>query len=181
MGFVKAPEEVERIRRALSRVEFHGGQALSVTFLTEPAVVAELLPPGLEPARRPVVGVTVSRFTGGSAGAFAGGTVSLRARHGEVEGNYSLAMYMDSDAAILFGRSLYGEPKKACTVGWSADGDHLRASITRDGVELVALDVELEGTAAEVEGGVHLRDFNFKSALAADCAGLAGDAALVLT
>jgi acetoacetate decarboxylase len=181
MGFVKTPEEIERIQQALSRVQFTGGEAVAVSFLTDPEVVAELLPPGLEPAAQPRMGASVCRFSGGSCGAFNGGTVNIAARHGDIEGTYSLAMYMDADAALLFGRGLYGEPKKGATVSWQHDGNHLRAAMSRGGIDVVSLDVELEGELTAVDGGPRIIDFNYKSSLAPDGVGLAGDAILVET
>jgi acetoacetate decarboxylase len=173
MGFVKTPEEIERIQAAVTRVEFNGGEALTLSFLTDPAFVAEVLPPGLEPVAEPRMFANVCRFQSGSAGTFSGGAVYVAARHGDIEGRYTLAMYMNADQAILFGRDLYGEPKKLCEVVLDVDGDRAYGSITRNGLRLI----EIDATLGEDGGpGTSLgQDFNYKASLAADGAGLADD------
>jgi acetoacetate decarboxylase len=179
MGFVKTPEEIERIRHAVTHVEFNGGEALSLSFLTDAAFIAETLPPGLEPLDEPRMSATVCRFRSGSAGTFAGGAVYIAARHGDIVGRYTLAMYMDADQAILFGRDLYGEPKKLCQVVLDVDGDRAYGSITRNGVRLIEIDATLGEDTGPTSGGG--KDFNYKASLATDGDGLADDPILTLT
>jgi acetoacetate decarboxylase len=179
MGFVKTPEEIERIQQAVTHVEFNGGEALSVAFLTDPAFIAETLPPGLEALDEPRMYANVCRFRSGSAGTFAGGAVYIGARHGDVVGRYTLAMYMNADQAILFGRDLYGEPKKLCEVVLDVDGDRAHGSITRNGVRLIEIDAALGADSGPTTGIG--RDFNYTATLATDGAGLADDPILTLT
>jgi len=62
MGFVKRPEEIVRIEHALSHPRFVNGEMLSVDFLTDPDVVAHVLPPPLEPADTPRVTAMIGRW-----------------------------------------------------------------------------------------------------------------------
>ena len=51
----------------------------------------------------------------------------MRARYQGIEANYCLAMPMSTDVAIIFGRELFGEPKKQGRVRLESDGGMLPA------------------------------------------------------
>lgn len=178
MGFVKTADEVARIQATLQGVEFVGAEMLSVTFRTDPAVAAHVLPPGLEPAAESLVTATVGRWRSNCVGDFAGGALYVAARHGDVEADYVLTMFMDSDVPLIFGRELYGEPKKLATTGLFRQGSHAHAFVERGGTRLIELDVELGPDS----GPLHStgRTFNVKAMLAADGSGLASDPVLTL-
>ena len=127
MGFVKRPEEITRIEHALSFPRFVGGQMLSVEFLTDESVVAEVLPPPLEPADAPAVRAMVGRWQSNCVGDFHGGSIYVSARHDGVEGEYVLAMYMSGDVPTIYGRDLFGEPKKIAESQLMRRGDVFRA------------------------------------------------------
>ena len=112
MGFVKTPEEIARIEKVTSRPRFVGSEMLTIDFLTTPEFVASVLPPGLEPATEPLVTAMVGRWRSNCVGDYAGGAIYLMARHKTIEAPYVLAMYMDADHAIMFGRDFFGEPKE---------------------------------------------------------------------
>ena len=79
MGFVKSAEEIARIEHALSYPRFVGGQMLSVEFLTDESVVAEVLPPPLEPTDTPGVRAMVGRWQSNCVGDFYGGSIYVAA------------------------------------------------------------------------------------------------------
>ena len=176
MGFVKSAEEIDRIEYALRNPRFTGAQALTVEFLSDPDVIASILPPPLEPGDSPSVRVMVGRWQSNCVGDFAGGSVKVSARHEGVEGLYVLAMYMDSDVPTIYGRDLYGEPKKVGRFGLFRRGDHFRAWIERGGVRLVELSAELRDDTGPFEAE-HF-NFNFKARPAANGVGLEEDAIL---
>ena len=124
MGFVKTPEEIGRIEHALSHPRFVNGEMLSVDFLTEPDLVAAILPPPLEPADEPLISAMVGRWQSNCVGDFYGGAIYVAARHEGVEGSYVLAMYMDDDVPTIYGRDLFGEPKKLAEAELYRSGDH---------------------------------------------------------
>ena len=117
MGFVKTPEEITRIEHALRHPRFVNGEMLSVDFLTEPEFAAAVLPPPLEPADTPRVTAMVGRWQSNCVGDFYGGAIYVAARHEDVDGSYVLAMYMDGDVPMIYGRDLFGEPKKLARSG----------------------------------------------------------------
>jgi acetoacetate decarboxylase len=178
MGFVKTAEEIKRIQEAVSAVEFNGGEYLGVEFLSDAGFVESVLPPGLEPLAAPKMSAMVCRFKGGSCGPFNGGAIYVAARRGKIEGNYTLAMYMDSDNAILFGRDIFGEPKKLAAVGWNDSGERATGSIDRGGVQLIKIDARLR--EGDTLTGAVGQDFNYKVSLAPDGIGLASDPVLTL-
>ena len=175
MGYVKTPDEIERIERRLSAPRW-SGEWLSVQYLTDPEVHRRLLPPPLTPAAEPLASVTVGRWQSNCLGDFSGGVLSLAARFGDVEGGYVLALYMDSEPPIAFGRDVFGEPKKLATSGLFRDRDHVHAWVDRHGVRLFDLRADLGEDQGPSEG--ERSTFNFKARTAADGRGLEEDAIL---
>jgi acetoacetate decarboxylase len=178
MGFVRTPEEIARIQHALSRPRFVNGEMLLVDFLTEPGIVAALLPPGLEPTGNPRVTAMVGRWQSNCVADFDGGAVYVEARHKDIVGDYVLAMYMDRDQPIIYGRELFGEPKKQAESRLSRSGRRMNGWVRRHGVTLIALEVELDVEHGETHAdGIN---FNYKAIPATHGIGLEWDAALTM-
>jgi acetoacetate decarboxylase len=179
VGFVKTPEEIERISALLKNVEFVGCEVLRVDFLTHPETVEQILPPGLEPGDTPQVSAMVGRWRSNCVADFVGGGIGVSARCGDFVGSYVLALYMNTDAATIFGRDVYGEPKKLATNALYRRGDNAYGYLDRGGARLIDISVELESRTGPTTGNDNA--FNIKSSLAPDGSGLAGDATIVLT
>lgn len=176
MGFVKTAEEIAQIERLAARPRFVNGERLAIGFLTTPETVRRLLPPPLEPAAEPLVVVGIGRWQSNGVGDYAGASLNLAARHGEDEGGYALAMWMDTEPAVTFGRDVFGEPKKLANARLFRDGDRFRAHIERHGTRLVEMDAEItDWTGPAREERIA---FNFRSRTAVDGAGLDGPAVL---
>ncbi|MDP6707174.1 MAG: acetoacetate decarboxylase family protein [Alphaproteobacteria bacterium] len=178
MGFVKTAEEIARIEAVLRRPRFTGAKRAHLLFLTTEAFVAEVLPPGLAPAEKPLVAVSVGDYGSNCVGDFAGGSVAIAARHGEIEAAYVLSMYMTTDHAIVFGRELFGEPKKQAGIGLSLEGERVRGHVERLGVRLIELELTLGPDSGPTQN--RAATFNIKALPAADGHGLEGDAVLTL-
>jgi acetoacetate decarboxylase len=176
MGFVKSAEEITRLEHALSHPRFTGGQMLSVEFLTDESVIAEVLPPPLEPADAPQVRAMVGRWQSNCVGDFFGGSIYVSCTHDGVEGEYVLAMYMDNDIPMIYGRDLFGEPKRLASSQLVRRGDTFRGWIDRGGVRIVELHGELDKDTGPVDGEGY--NYNFKARPAADGIGLEEDAIL---
>jgi acetoacetate decarboxylase len=86
--------------------------ALSVEFLSEPEFVAAVLPPPLEAVEEPRMRAMVGRWASNGVGDFSGGTIYVAARHEGIAGEYQLAQFIDGDVPLIYGRELFGEPKK---------------------------------------------------------------------
>ena len=177
MGFVKTPDEVARIERAITHPRFVNGEMLTVDFLTDPAFVAEVLPPPLEPAETPRVTAMVSRWQSNCVGDFAAAAIYVAARHDSGDGDYVLAMWMDGDVPIIYGRDVFGEPKKlALSRLYRRSNNEFSGTLDRGGVRLMDIRADLPNDLGPSEGeGVN---FNFKARPAADGVGLEEDAIL---
>jgi acetoacetate decarboxylase len=176
MSFVKTPEEIARIEEALRHPRFVNGEMLSVDFLTEPEFVASVLPPPLQPADVPRVTAMVGRWQSNCVGDFYGGAIYVAARHDGLDGDYVLAMYMDGDVPTIYGRDLFGEPKKLARSGLHRRGERFNGWLERGGVRLLELRADLHEDLGASEGeGVN---FNFKARPAANGIGLQEDAIL---
>lgn len=178
MGFIKTPAEIERIERELSAPRW-SGEWLSVQFLTTAATHARLLPPPLQPADEPLATVGVGRWQSNCLGDFAGAVVNLAARYDGVDGAYVLALYMDSEPAVVFGRETFGEPKKHAASGLFRHGDQARAWVRRHGIDLVELGAIVGDNLGPRR---HERfTYNFKARTATGGRGLEEDAILTRT
>jgi len=180
MSWVKTTEEIERIEDRLAEPAFLQGRPLTVSFLTRPEFVKKVLPPPLEPASEPLVSVSLVAFgSSNCVGAFRGGAVNVRALYKDIEAEHCLAMPMSTDVAIIFGRELFGEPKKLAKFSLTHDGDVLQGSVSRLGVEYIKVDARLTEDVP-IEGPAHTRRFHFKFMHAANGRGLEFDPILVL-
>jgi acetoacetate decarboxylase len=176
MGFVKTAEEIARIEDALSHPRFVNGEMLSVAFLSDPDVVAGVLPPPLEAIDEPLITAMVGRWQSNCVGDFCGGAIYVAARHEGILGSYVLAMWMDGDVPTIYGRDLFGEPKKLAASRLHRRGDEYSAWLERGGVRLLELRAELPTELGpSASEGVN---FNFKARPAANGIGLEEDAIL---
>jgi acetoacetate decarboxylase len=176
VGFVKTAAEVARIEAAIGAPRFGGAQMLSVEFLVDPDYIAEVLPPPLEPVAEPRMRAMVGRFGSNCVGDFEGGCVYLTCAHEGLEGEYNLFQYMDTDQATIFGRDVFGEPKKMAKATLRARGGQMHGTIERHGVALVTLEGELTKDNGPFEAT--RESYNIKSRPAADGRGLQEDAIL---
>jgi acetoacetate decarboxylase len=178
MGFVRTPEEIAEIQATLRKPLFTSAEMLSVEFLTRPEIVETVLPPPLEPADEPLLSAMVGRWQSNCVGDFDGGAIYVSARYGDIEAMYVLAMYMSSDQAIIFGRDVFGEPKKQSVNSLHRSGNRMSGWVERGGVRLIELEADLTADLGPAEG--RGSNFNFKAVPAANGEGLEDDAVLTL-
>ena len=178
MAFVKTAEEIAAIEAVLKTPRFTNARRAYLTFLSSAEFVAEVLPPGLEPGAQPLVTITVGEFGSNCVGDFAGATISIAVHHGGIEGAYVLTMFMNTDHAIIFGRDLFGEPKKQADISLNIIGNQLRGTVDRLGVRLVDLSISLGADTSPVRSQANA--FNIKAQPAANGIGLEADAVLTL-
>lgn len=177
MGFVKTPREIEQLQSILASPKALHGEMISLEFETTPAVIEGLLPPGLEPTGEAIGTVYLGRWDVSNAGPFAGGGVFVNARHGSLEGHYCVMFPVSTESAVLFGRDLMGEPKKLAEIEFERRGSGARASVSRLGHALIAMDVDrLQALPAAV---THASAFHYRYAHRVDGQGLESDPQLV--
>lgn len=144
---------------------------------TDPDVVAQVLPPPLKPAARPLVRANISRVDlfGHPLGA---GSVAVAAQHGDADGWYPLVMPMTTERALIGGREVFGEPKKLGQVEVKRDGLLVNARLARHGIAFVEINGAVSGPLPLL-GETERTDFYFKFLPAVDGDGLEDDPALV--
>ena len=87
-----------------------------VDFETDPDVVAAVLPRPLEPSNEARVHANICTVEMDSGAKFGAANFTVRARHGDVEGEYALALPMTTEGAVVGGRERWGEPKKLADI-----------------------------------------------------------------
>ncbi|MDO8614580.1 MAG: acetoacetate decarboxylase family protein [Dehalococcoidia bacterium] len=173
MRLVKTTEEIRRIQSIYSRCHFLGVRTLTVFFETSPEAVAALLPPPLEPAEEPLGTAWVADVGNSNCvGPFQGAALYVRARYGDITGNYCITMPMSTPEAVTFGRELYGEPKKLAKIIFEQQDEHVWGSAERHEVRYLSLRGRM--TEAAPTGRQEASSFFFKFCPRAD--GLGFDA-----
>ena len=178
-GWTKSAEEIKKIEETLRTPIFADVRWLAVQYLTRPEIVREVLPPPLEPAAEPLVTLGIGTLgRSNCTGAFAGGMLCVRARYQEVEADFCLSMPMSTDVAIIFGRELFGEPKKLARLQLENDGDVVRATAERFGITYMSLEARLTNDVP-IKGPTYADRFHFKIMHAASGQGLEFDPILI--
>jgi len=143
MGFVKTAQEIEQYFGLAVRV-FPGAQMLGILYETEPAVVAGLLPPPLEPAAEPWALSYIAEFPETNLGpGYREGAIFVRCQYQGEVGNYCLSMPLNDEARMHNGRNIYGFPKKLATVALHRDGNTAEGWIERHGTRFVTVRANL--------------------------------------
>ena len=115
--------------------EITGWPKLVVTYPTDPANIAPLLPPGIEP-REPKVILAFYCVPVLGEPEF-GVTVKVPAAWKGVDGAYSLGMGIDQEAAVHISAETNGQPKFLCHVTLFRLGDTVTARATHQGFTFV--------------------------------------------
>lgn len=132
--------------------EIAGWPKLVVTYTTDPANVAALLPPGVEPLD-PVV--TVNFYCVPVLGEpELGVSVKVDAAWQGVAGQYTLGLGIDQEAAVHISAETNGQPKFLCDIAYFRFGDRVTARASHQGYTFV----EFAGT---VSGPAPVRDGSF--------------------
>ncbi len=172
-SFVASPEAMQAIGKVIARPRFVNGEMLSVTAGVDPAWLREVIPAPLEP-NGDSIRFMVGRWQSNCVDNFAGAGIYVPARLGDLSGEYVLAMYMDNDASILFGREVFGEPKKQATSQLRRASGRAAAWVERYGQRILHLEAELDEETGPVDDkGIN---FNIKAMAATDGQGLESDA-----
>jgi acetoacetate decarboxylase len=178
--YVKTPEQIRELQGINAAPAFLESRSLSATFLTDPEVVRELLPPLLEPAAEARVSVSVYEIgRSNCVGAFNGASVNLACRYNGEDGLYCLTMPMSTDTAMVFGRELYAEPKKLAECVVEERGRFVHGTVTRHGIAYIELTGTFDGPLEDVGRSGLSHHYYYKYMPSADGRGLAFDPQLV--
>lgn len=136
-------------------------EAVTVTYLTDPEIVAAVLPKPLEPADEPLMRVQLQRVRIEGRPLFGSAVFSVTARHGERRGDYPLFMPQSTEQSVTGGRETFGEPKKLGRIAVQRDGDRITATVERMGYHLITLKGRVTGPAELPDDQVNT-EFYFK-------------------
>ena len=146
-------------------------EAVTITYLTDPEIVAAVLPRPLVPAVEPVVRVSLQRVAIEGRPPFGSAVFSVGARHGDVEGDYPLFMPQSTEQSVVGGRETFGEPKKLGTISVKRDGDTILASVVRLDYPLITVSGQVKGPLPLPEDQANV-EFYFKFLRAPDGDGI---------
>ncbi|OBJ79903.1 acetoacetate decarboxylase family protein [Mycobacterium colombiense] len=146
-------------------------EAVTVTYLTDPEIVAAVLPKPLEPAAEPLVRIQLQRVRIEGMAPFGSAVFSVTARHGEREGDYPLFMPQSTEQSVTGGRETFGEPKKLAHIEVERDADRITATVDRLGYQLIKVSGQVEGPA-ELPPDQMNTEFYFKFLRAPDGGGI---------
>jgi acetoacetate decarboxylase len=146
-------------------------EAVTVTYLTDPEIVAAVLPKPLEQAVEPLVRIQLQRVQIEGRPPFGSAVFSVTARHGDLEGDYPLFMPQSTEQSVTGGRETFGEPKKLADIAVDRDGDSVSAGVTRLGYRLITVTGRISGPA-ELPPDQMNTEFYFKFLRAPDGGGI---------
>jgi acetoacetate decarboxylase len=152
--------------------------AVTVVWETDPDVIRAVLPAPLEPSADATARIRFAAVDMGTGiPIFGAGWFGVRARHGNVEGEYALFMPMTTEQATIGGRETFGEPKKIGGVTIDVNDGDVVARFERLGFTLA----EVRGTiGAPVDIAAKDKvDFYFKCSPSPDGKGFDTEPALV--
>ena len=137
----------------------HGGETvpypanarLEVTYLTDPEIHAQVLPPPLTRPPEPRVRVHFTRIEVGGQLHEIVCSFLLDAMYGDRLGQFSAVMPIDLETAVSPSRERNGEPKKLAQLEFERVGDHVHAGVTRQGVTIIEVVGDVAGDLAVPE------------------------------
>ena len=179
MKLIRTPAEIQALFNAIAHPVFNDAEMLMVMFKTTEEFVKTVVPAPLKPAKVPAASLVIANWKDSNCvGPFESAALYVNAEYEGVEGSYCLAMPMNSDTAIIYGRETMGEPKKQANTKIFHEGGKIIGTVHRQGFELVRLALTPK---AEMDPSAlfALVNYHFKYTFAADGTGLDYDPKLV--
>lgn len=135
MGFTKTDEEIKSYEKAFSDPTFFGRKYLTFEYETTQGAIERVVPPPLTVSEHPSVFAWIGDIERSNCiGGVRAMGLFVRAKYQNIAGLYAVTMAVDTEAAAIFGRSLYGEPKKMAQVDFENVAGNIRASVSRHGI-----------------------------------------------
>ncbi|MDZ5725549.1 FAD-dependent oxidoreductase [Acetobacterium sp. K1/6] len=156
-SFLTPKEDLENFGK-LSLMDNQEG--LYLCFLTDPAVIARLLPPPLKPFSMPVVTLSIAHIHNPSfADDYYEAILGVYAMYGKELGLYPLSLVLGgpgAEMAVQLGRDNGSIPKKmGAEFVIRQAGNTVMASVTRRGVQLIEVKLELGETNSPLTGAMY--------------------------
>jgi acetoacetate decarboxylase len=120
---------------------FRNVSILTAAWRTDPAAIARLLPPPLEPIGDVVLAhiylMPDTDFVGTAHECNVMFGARLTLPDEVIEGGYSSGLYLDSDVGVAHGREVHGQPKKLASLKLETRGDLIVAEVQRNGITIL--------------------------------------------
>jgi len=126
-------------------VEYPPNARLEVVYLTDPDIHAAVLPPPLTAPPEPRVRVHFTRIEVDGHVHEIVGSFLLDAMYGDTLGQFCAVMPIDLETAVTPSRETYGEPKKLAQMEFAREGNHIKASMARQGVTFIEVVGDITG------------------------------------
>ncbi|MGI9579306.1 MAG: acetoacetate decarboxylase family protein [Microthrixaceae bacterium] len=125
--------------------EVMGIPKLVIRYSTDADRIADLLPPGMTPWGEPTVTIGVYCVPVLGEPEF-GISTKVPATWRGIDGQYSLGIGIDQEAAIFGSRETNGQPKFPCSIRYFRLGDGVQASATHQGHTFMTYSGSVSGT-----------------------------------
>ena len=119
---------------------------LKIEYRTDPAKLAELLPPGIEPSETSNVILTIYNLPVNEEPEY-GILMTVDATYNGIPGEWAIGYGIDQEAAIFISLLTNGQPKFPCETEYYRLGDKVTARCSHQGYTFV----EFEGTKGEAD------------------------------
>jgi acetoacetate decarboxylase len=126
--------------------EIGGWPILRVSYATDPAKLAALLPPGIEPAATANVHLSIYNVPISEEPEY-GVVVKVDAVHRGVAGSYAVAYGIDQESAVYISKETNGQPKFLAEIEYFRLGDAVRARCSHHGYTFVEFRGRTTGAA----------------------------------
>lgn len=124
-----------------------GVDVAAFTFVPDSDGLAEILPPGIEPAAGLGMITMLSYPPSEIIRPFKELVVLVPVEVDGVAGNYIPHIYVTTDEALIAGREIAGYPKLIAEIEWERDGDSFHFSAARWGTTFLEVDGQISGEA----------------------------------
>jgi acetoacetate decarboxylase len=116
---------------------FRNATILTVYWRSDPAAIARLLPPPLEPTGDIACAHIYRMADTDWLGPYGEMNVMVGARLGDRAGGYSPYLALSSDIGVAHGREMHGQPKKLAEPVIEYRGDLVVGRVTRNGIDVL--------------------------------------------
>ena len=117
---------------------------LKIRYMSDPASIAKLLPPGINPGKQPGVTITIYNFPVLNEPEY-GCVVNVDAEYNGIEGEYTLGIAIDQEAAIYISQERWGQPKYYAETQYYRLMDFISAKVTHRGYTFLEFKGQVTG------------------------------------
>jgi acetoacetate decarboxylase len=149
-GYVKTPEECDRIEKMLTEMCFTCDE-LGINFETTWEFARWVMPPCIEPVgdesnNTAKAVVTITNYESAHCGTFDAAIVTLMAKYKDIDDGYwMLTEIVSPELPVVIGREMWGEVKKNGNGRFFRDGTHYYGYGERMGIKFAEIEAEITG------------------------------------